>query len=88
VAQTVTISVIAGPVMITAHKTTASATVFWRSAPGKHYQLYYKNSLDDSNWPAVGSVVAATDFISSVTDNTVGNNGIRYYRVQLLDPSP
>jgi hypothetical protein len=88
VAQTVSISVVAGPVMITVQKTTTSATVYWRSAPGKHYQLAYKNSLEDANWTQVGSVLAAADFISSQVDNTIGNNGIRYYRVQLLDPAP
>jgi hypothetical protein len=87
-AQTVFISVIAGPVMITVQKTATSATVFWRSAPGKHYQLSYKNSLEDPTWAPIGSVVAATAFVTSQVDSTLGNNQTRYYRVQLLDPSP
>ena len=87
-AQTVTISVISGPVMIGVQKTAASATVFWRSAPGKHYQLYYKNSLQDATWTPIGTVLAATDYISSEIDATVGANETRYYRVQLLDPTP
>jgi hypothetical protein len=88
VAQRLSISVIAGPVMMTVHKTATDATVFWRSAPGKHYQLSYKNSLLDANWTLLGGVLAATDYISFQIDNTIGNHGTRYYRVQLLDPSP
>ena len=41
-------------------------------------------TLDD----VVRGVLAATDFALSEVDNTVGNQGTRYYRVQLLDPSP
>src|SRR5262249_42566697 len=36
-AETISIAVIAGPVMITVQRTATTATVFWRAAPGKHY---------------------------------------------------
>ena len=88
VAQRLSISVIAGPVMLSVHKTTTDATIFWRTALGRHYQLSYKNSLLDPNWTLLGGVLAATDYVSSEVDNTIGNHGTRYYRVQLLDPSP
>jgi hypothetical protein len=85
-AETISIAVIAGPVMLTVKRSGTTATVFWRTAPGKHYQLQYKNTLLDAAWTDVGSVLAATDFTSSEPDNTIGTNGQRYYRVHLLDP--
>ena len=85
-AQTVTINIVAGPVMLTVQKTGGSATVYWRTAIGKHYQLQYKNSLGDASWTSIGSVLAATAYVTSEVDGTLGNSGSRFYRVQLLDP--
>jgi hypothetical protein len=85
-AETISIAVIAGPVMLTAKRSGTTATVFWRTAPGKHYQLQYKNTLPDAAWTDIGPVLAATDFTTSEPDNTIGTNGQRYYRVHLLDP--
>lgn len=85
-AQIVSIAVIAGPVMITVDKSETDSTVYWRSAPGKHYQMQFKNGLRDANWTDIGSLLAATNFISSQVDATVGTNSMRFYRVHLLDP--
>jgi hypothetical protein len=86
--ETISIAVIAGPVMITVQRTATTATVFWRTAPGKHYQLQYKNTLRDAAWTDLGPVLAATDFTTSEPDSTIGTNNQRYYRVRLLDPGP
>ncbi|MDE3066243.1 MAG: hypothetical protein KGJ60_01700 [Verrucomicrobiota bacterium] len=85
-AQTVSIEVISGPVMMTVQKSAGSAAVFWRSAPGKNYQLQFKNKLTDSTWTNIGGNLSATNFITSEMDATVGTNTMRFYRVGLLNP--
>jgi hypothetical protein len=85
-AQTLSISVIAAPIMITVKKNGASATVFWRSAIGKHYQLQYKNNLSDVNWTTIGGIITSVDFTTSEVDNSLGGEQERFYRVILLDP--
>jgi hypothetical protein len=85
-AESISVEVIAGPVMLTVHKAAGNATVFWRTAPGKHYQLQFKNLLTEATWTDIGTVLSATDFVTSEIDTTIGTNGQRYYRVHLLDP--
>jgi hypothetical protein len=87
-AQTLTIEVIAGPLMISAKRSGTVANVSWHSAPTKHYRLQYKNELSDPVWQAVGSDVTATDVITVQQDPNIGSLDYRFYRVQALDPMP
>ncbi len=85
-AQSVTIAVVAAPIMITVQKTAGTALVFWRSAIGKHYQLQFKNDLADPNWTSIGGPLAASAFVTSEPDSTLGTEQQRFYHVILLDP--
>jgi hypothetical protein len=85
-AQTFTVKVVGGPVMIGVQKFETSTTVLWRTAPDRHYQLQYSDTIAPPRWANLGSVLMATGFISSQPDNTIGTNSQRYYRVQFLDP--
>jgi len=84
--QTVSISVVAYPVMISVQTAPGSATVIWRSAVGKQYHLQYKNKASDAAWTDVGTDVTATDFTTTEVDSTIGTQSQRYYRVRLLNP--
>jgi hypothetical protein len=85
-AETISIEVIAGPSMITAHRVGSVANVYFHSAPGKHYRLQYKDELSDSAWQTVGSDITAIDVITIQPDATIGVRDHRFYRVQALDP--
>jgi hypothetical protein len=85
-AQTFTVKVVGGPVMIGVQKFETSTTVLWRTAPDRHYQLQFSDPIAPPRWANLGPVLAATGFISSQMDNTIGTNSQRYYRVQFLDP--
>jgi large repetitive protein len=85
-AQALAIAVVAAPIMMTVKKAGSTAVVYWRSALGKHYQLQFKHDLSETNWTNIGGVIAATDFITSESDQTLGADQERYYRVNLLDP--
>jgi YVTN family beta-propeller protein len=56
-------------------------TVTCTSVLGLNYQLQYKNNLSDSNWSLVPGFVAGTGNPISITDNTLGTNLVRFYRV-------
>ena len=85
-AQTVSISVVAFPVMISVQTAPGSATVVWRSALGKQYHLQYKNKSTDAAWTDLGTDLTATDFTTSEVDSTIGTQSQRYYRVRLINP--
>jgi hypothetical protein len=85
-AETVSIEVIAGPAMITVHRVGSVASVYFHSAPGKHYRLQYKNEMSDPAWQTLGSDITAIDLITIQPDATIGVRDHRFYRVQALDP--
>ena len=87
-AQVVQIEVIAGPAMIAAQPSNSVVNVSWHSAPGKHYQIQYKNEIADSTWQQLGSSFTASALISVQVDTTAITNNHRFYRVQSLDPLP
>ncbi len=60
---------------------TNGPTISCASVVGLTYQLQYKNSLSDTNWSVVPGAVAGTGNPISLTDNTLGTNLVRYYRV-------
>jgi hypothetical protein len=88
VAQVVNVEVIAGPAMISAQPTNGAVNVTWHSAPGKHYQIQYKNEIEDASWQALGTTFTASALISIEVDTTAITNTHRFYRVQALDPLP
>jgi hypothetical protein len=88
VAQVVNVEVIAGPAMISARPTNGVVNVSWHSAPGKHYQLQFKNEIYDATWQALGGTFTASDLISIQVDTSAITNTHRFYRAQSLDPLP
>ena len=86
VAQVVNVEVIAGPAMISARPTNGVVNVSWHSAPGKHYQIQYKNEIEDAAWQALGGNFTASALISIQVDTTTNTH--KFYRVQALDPLP
>jgi predicted secreted protein len=85
-AQVVLVEVIAGPAMISARPTNGVVNVSWHSAPGKHYQIQYKNEIEDAAWQALGGTFTASALISIQVDATTNTH--KFYRVQALDPIP
>ncbi|HSU57275.1 MAG TPA: cadherin repeat domain-containing protein, partial [Candidatus Dormibacteraeota bacterium] len=85
-AQIVNVEVIAGPAMISARPTNGVVNVTWHSAPGKHYQIQFKNELEDAAWQALGTSFTASALISIQLDATTNRH--KFYRVQALDPLP
>jgi hypothetical protein len=65
-------------------QTTSGTLVEWRSAPGRRYQVFSKQSLGTSPWRAVGAPVTASGRMSEFQDAAAAKGGIRFYRVQIL----
>jgi hypothetical protein len=63
------------------------ATVTWNSQTGLTYRVQYKDSLAAANWSDATPDVTATNISTSLT-NFVGNNPQRFYRVQIVEPTP
>ncbi|NOS72886.1 MAG: Ig-like domain-containing protein, partial [Verrucomicrobia bacterium] len=63
------------------------ATVTWNSQTGLTYRVQYKDSLAAANWSDATPEVTATNISTSLT-NFVGNNPQRFYRVQIVEPTP
>ena len=57
--------------------------ITWAAKPGAHYQLQYKNRLDEANWMGRGDPQTATSETLSLTE-TVDTEGQRFYRVMRL----
>jgi len=72
--------------MIGVEKFGISATVSWRSAPDRHYQLEFPDTLAPTRWANLSPVITATGLTTSEVDNMIGTRNQRYYRVLLLDP--
>jgi YVTN family beta-propeller protein len=71
-----------GDLLVNALTTTSNGlTISWASVAGLNYQLQYKNALSDPAWNTLPNSIAGTGNTISMTDNTVGANQARYYRV-------
>ena len=55
----------------------------WETAEGLHYQLQYKNTLNDTNWVNLGTAMAATNGVLSTAD-LISTNQQRFYRIMQL----
>ncbi|HEX5219512.1 MAG TPA: carbohydrate-binding protein, partial [Verrucomicrobiae bacterium] len=53
----------------------------WDSVPGQTYQVQYASQLPTASWSNLGSVITATNTMTSATDS-MGANASRYYRVR------
>jgi uncharacterized repeat protein (TIGR03803 family) len=62
--------------------TAATTSLGWTAAAGQNYQMQYKNSLGQTNWNNLGSVVVATNAAATFSDTTA-TNAQRFYRVAL-----
>ncbi len=60
-----------------------SVVLQWNSAPGRSYQLQYKDNLADPNWTNVSTNILATGVTSSA-DSPLGPAGRGFFRINLL----
>jgi hypothetical protein len=60
-----------------------SVSVGFPTAPGKNYQVQYKNNLQDPDWQNLGGPHLANDFSLEIDDNFAGPQ--RFYRILVLD---
>ena len=60
--------------------------VSWTSVVGLTYQLQYKNDPSDPAWNTLPGGVAGTGNTVSMSDNSLGTNRARYYRVTTIEP--
>jgi len=58
--------------------------VIWSAAPGKTYQVQFKETFPDSPWNDVGGPVLANGTTASVMDNSAANASHRFYRAVLV----
>jgi len=63
--------------------TTTNLVLSWTSTAGQSYQIEYKDNLAASTWTALGSSIAGTGGIVSVT-NDFTKSAQRFYRLSLL----
>jgi hypothetical protein len=69
-----------GSFAITVSSGSGSIVIAFPTQIGSNYQLLYKNNLTDSSWTAVGSPVAGTGSVESISQPVSGAS--RFYRVQ------
>ena len=60
--------------------------VSWTSVVGLTYQLQYKSDPSDPAWNTLPGGVAGTGNTVSMSDNSLGTNRARYYRVTTIEP--
>jgi hypothetical protein len=60
-----------------------STRVIWSAAPGKRYQVQFKDNLSDSGWTILPGVTIPSGTTASMADNAVGVGDRRFYRVIL-----
>ena len=58
--------------------------VIWSAAPGKTYQVQFKETLPDSPWNDVGGPVLANGTTASLMDYSAANASHRFYRAVLV----
>jgi hypothetical protein len=62
----------------------AGTTVFWRSVPGRRYQIWARDQVASAPWQPVGAPVQASGATASVLDAGATQRALRFYRVQVL----
>lgn len=67
----------------TVMQTNGSLVLTWNAVAGQTYQLQYNSDLTSTNWNDLGSTVAATNGLMTVSD-AIGPDPQRFYRVVLL----
>jgi hypothetical protein len=66
-------------------RTNSTINLTWSTVSGLSYQLLYTANLAPNVWTNLGSSITATSSTVS-TNDTIGTNQRRFYRVQLLNP--
>ena len=75
-----------GDLIVRSLATTSNGlSISWTSVVGLNYQLQYKNNLTDPAWNTLPGSIAGTGNTISMVDNTLNNNGARYYRVTTIE---
>ena len=59
-------------------------TVLWAAAPGKTYQVQYKNELADAEWQTLPGTVEVNGATASLVDEAAPGQGRRFYRVAVV----
>ena len=60
-----------------------AANLAWQTAPGGLYQVQYKDSLNQPNWTALGSIMLAPG--TTLSTNDASGGAWRFYRVALIN---
>jgi hypothetical protein len=55
----------------------------WNTAPGRTYQIEFKDRLSDETWTPLGNEITAVDSTASIVDNSAAGSQ-RFYRVLLV----
>ncbi|HEY3863157.1 MAG TPA: hypothetical protein VGO59_14840 [Verrucomicrobiae bacterium] len=74
------------PVFVSETSNAGNVDLTWTSDPGAAYQLQSTPSLDPASWADLGIPVTATNLTTSAADSMQA--GQRFYRVQLVQPTP
>ncbi|WCJ58511.1 matrixin family metalloprotease [Fontisphaera persica] len=62
----------------------SGTTIFWRSVPGKRYQVWARDQVENAPWQAMGEPVQAAGSTASALDVGATQRALRFYRVQVL----
>jgi hypothetical protein len=60
-------------------------TVTWPVAPGRTYQVHYKNDLNETTWKNLAGAVGVGGLRASFVENQAGTVNQRFYRVTLVE---
>jgi len=83
-AETISVLVIAGPVVLDIDRQPNEALVSWRSAPGELYGVQYTDTIVEPTWIDLDLNIPASDFVTAYPDTSVGQQPQRFYRVLLF----
>jgi hypothetical protein len=59
-------------------------SIIWTAAPGRRYQIEYRDALRSSGWIQAPEIISATSSTADWTDLSSPENPQRFYRVRLL----
>jgi hypothetical protein len=74
---------ISAPQFTSIKRTNSTINLTWTTVSGASYQLLYATNLASATWTSLGSAITATGSTAS-TNDTIGTNQKRFYRVELL----
>ena len=72
--------VVTTPIVVNVTLSTNNVVLTWPANPGKSYQVFYKDTLLDTTWKALGTAVVVNNSIARIED-VANRQSQRFYQI-------